>query len=111
MEGKFAILMVGDGTTIVPVSDWSYELHNDSSVELNIVDGKRIYAPKSSTIITADLSLEEVNDLARQLSGDRPISHFAPKSEHKEDLNEMLTDDKTEELADDKTLSLSSNIF
>ena len=109
MEERFAIILGGNGTTIVPVDDWSSEAYSNSTVRLSMDDRKTLYAPKSSTIITASLSLDEVMELAKQLSGDKPISHFGIQSD-KKDLSEMVND-KGEELTEEKAPSLPSNVI
>lgn len=103
-----AILLGEKGTIIFDVENRVSRTAGWFELELN--GGKRVEVPRNMLVMAYGLEREEVNDLAKQLGGDNPIFHFTPKAEMKDDLNQMLNEEK-EEKTDDKTLSINSNIF
>ncbi len=113
IEEHYAIITGENASTIFPIKTWD-TFNSENNVVRLILDSeggsKSISVPKNMTFITSGLTKEEVDELASQLSGDKPVSHFTVQNRNK-DLNEMLNEDKEEELTEDKTLSLPSNIF
>lgn len=104
-----AILVGEKGTIVVDIAGGGQILIRDGAMHLPLSDKKSIIVPRNMTVLAHGLDYEEINDLARNLSGDNPINHFSITEKRKLDLSDMLDEDVEEK--ESKTKSLDANIF